>query len=129
MDAKTFIYVHGVALISFTFLARDDASTCNSLMCNYLDLIHLLAWQKLMFYHQLRHSSNTVVFTCFSIYSMTVSVIICSCVPHIHVDCSIVKASCVFVLKDILKTFVWRESFNLGSLLLYFYIFSEFLYL
>ena len=26
-----------------------------------LDLIHLLAWQKLKFYHQLRHNSNTVV--------------------------------------------------------------------
>ena len=37
--------------------------------------------------------------------------------------------SCVIVLKDILMTFVWRESFSLGSLLLYFYIFSEFLYL
>jgi len=30
-----------------------------------LDLIHLLAWQKLKFYHQLRHSSNTVVFHVF----------------------------------------------------------------
>jgi len=32
------------------------------------------------------------------------------------------------VLKDILMTVVWRVSFSLGSLLLYFHIFSEFLY-
>ena len=44
-----------------------------------IDPIHLLAWQKLKFYRQLRHSSNTLLFlTCFSIYNMTVSVISCS---------------------------------------------------
>jgi len=30
------------------------------------------------------------------------------------------------VLKDILMTFVWRESFSQGSLLLYFYILASF---
>jgi len=30
-----------------------------------LDLIHLLTWQKLKFYYQLKHTGNTVVFNVF----------------------------------------------------------------
>jgi len=68
-----------------------------------LDLIHLLAWQKLKFYHQLRHSSNTVVFHVFQYLQYD-----CDCdYLQLCATYSFRQFDSLSRLKDILMTFVW----------------------
>ena len=119
-----------------TLLAASSVSSSRyTIQCNYnrwesvkcctkclgrLDLIHMLAWQKLRFYYQLQHKptrNSTVCNVYIGVCSMTV--IIC----NYAVDNQIVWASCTVVLKNILTQSVQLGKAEIMQLCVFVYIF------